>query len=191
MKPCAKNRKRIAWLAIGALEAQASRELQAHLETCEGCRQYLNEISNVTETLAATELAPDIQASESFHRRVARKLRAEQSRPAWEFLAAFLRHLPLNWRVALTALGAILLVAVALSVFVRRPGVSAQAPAPAQAALPPNRNSTLPPTLANYQFVANHSLEELDDLLTRQANRHLAPAPLYTASILAIANTPD
>ena len=53
MKPCAQNRKLIAWLASNALDARQTRQLQAHLETCEGCRRYLAEISNVTERLTA------------------------------------------------------------------------------------------------------------------------------------------
>jgi hypothetical protein len=40
MKPCAKNRKLIAWLALGALEARRAAALRAHLALCEGCRQY-------------------------------------------------------------------------------------------------------------------------------------------------------
>jgi hypothetical protein len=47
------------------------------------------------------------------------------------------------------------------------------------------------PTLSNYQMVANHSLEALDELLTRQGNRNLPPVPVYTASILGLANGAD
>ena len=89
MKPCAQNRKLIAWLASNALEAQQARQLQAHLETCEGCRRYLAEISNVTERLAATESNPDIQASEVFHRKLAGRLRAAKPDSVGEILAAY------------------------------------------------------------------------------------------------------
>jgi hypothetical protein len=40
----------------------------------------------------------------------------------------------------------------------------------------------LAPTLSNYQMVASHSLEQFDDLLTRQANRPLPRTPVYTPS---------
>ena len=75
MKPCAQNQKLIVWLTLNTLDARQTRQLRTHLETCEGCRRYLAEISNVTERLAEQENL-DIQASESFHRRVAGKLRA-------------------------------------------------------------------------------------------------------------------
>jgi len=48
MKPCAQNRKLIVWLSLNVLDASQARQLRAHLETCEGCRRYLAEISNVT-----------------------------------------------------------------------------------------------------------------------------------------------
>ena len=44
------------------------------------------------------------------------------------------------------------------------------------------------PTIANYQMVANQSLDKLDELLTRQGNKRLPPAPIYTASTLKLAN---
>ena len=91
MKPCAQNRKLIAWLASNALDARQTRQLQAHLETCEGCRRYLAEISNVTERLAAAETNPDVQASESFHRKVAGKLRTAKPDSIGEILAAYFR----------------------------------------------------------------------------------------------------
>jgi len=66
MKPCSNNRKPIAWLAIGALDARQERALRAHLETCEGCRSYLEEISTITQKLATTEVRSDIQTSNPF-----------------------------------------------------------------------------------------------------------------------------
>ena len=189
MKPCSKNRKLLAWLALEELDARRAGELRAHIQACDGCRRYLEEISNVTERLAAAEVRPEIQASESFHRRLAGRL--EQPASLWESLVAQFAATRLNWRVALPALGAAALLIVTLSILVRQPTVSPSAPTGMQAVLPPARKSDLAPTIANYQSVANRSLDELDDLLTRQANRNPPPAPIYTASMFALASASD
>src|SRR6266852_3236258 len=88
MKPCSNNRKLIAWLAVDALDDRQTRSLRAHLETCEGCRRYLAEISNVAQKLSAAAAPPDIHAAESFHQRVLGALRAEETASGWESLVA-------------------------------------------------------------------------------------------------------
>jgi len=191
MRPCSKNRKRIAWLALDALDVQEAKDLRAHLETCEGCRRYLEEISNLTERLIAAETEPDLQPSESFHQRVVGRLRAEESGSFSETVVAPLRAMLLNWRVVLPVIGATAVVIAAWSVFERRPGVPLPAPTGAQAVLTPKVKHDLDPTISNYQMVANRSLEELDELLTRQGNRNPPPTPLYTASTLPRANESD
>ena len=191
MKPCSKNRKCIAWLALDALDAQEARDLRAHLETCEGCRRYLEEISNVTERLIAAETEPDIQASEAFHQRVVGRLRAKESGSFSETVLASLRAMLLNWRVVLPVIGATAVVIAAWSVFGPHPGVPSPAPTGAQAMLTPNVTNDLDPTISNYQMVANRSLEELEELLTRQGNRNPPSPELYTASTLPRANESD
>src|SRR5205814_1732677 len=158
MKPCSTHRKRIAWLALDALDFQEARDLRAHLETCEGCRRYLEEISNLTQRLIAAETELDIQPSKSFHQRVAGRLRAERSGSFSETVVACLRAVLLNWRVVLPVIGATALVMAAWSVFAPRPGVPLPAPTGAQAVLTPNVRNDLDPTLSNYQMVANRSL---------------------------------
>jgi anti-sigma factor RsiW len=191
MKPCSRNRKLLAWLALDELDARRAGELRAHIQTCEGCHRYLEEISTVTQRLATAETAPDIQASESFHQRLVTRLRAEQPASLWETVAALLAAARLHWRMALPVLGAAALVIATLSILVRQPAVSPPAPIRVQAVSPPALKSDLAPTIANYQRVANRSLDELDDLLTRQGNRNPSPAPIYTASIFASANAAD
>ena len=191
MKPCSSHRKPIAWLALDALDVQEARNLRAHLETCEGCRRYLEEISNVTERLIAVEAAPDIQASESFHQQVVGRLRAEKSGAFSEAALPRLRATLVNWRVVLPVIGATAVVIAAWSVFGPPPGVPSPARTGAQAMLTPNITNELDPTISNYRMVANRSLEELDELLTRQGNRNRPPTPLYTASILPRANASD
>jgi hypothetical protein len=187
MKPCAQNRKLIVWLSLNALDARQTRQLRAHLETCEGCRRYLGEISNVTETLAAAT-SPDVQASESFHQKVAGKLRAAKPDSIGEILAAYFRGTLLNWRVALPAIAALVVVGVTVATWRQPPVVSSPPPAGTQTASVSGADNDLAPTIANYQRVANQSLDKLDALLTRQGNRALPPMPIYTASTLALAN---
>src|SRR5438477_440866 len=83
------------------------------------------------------------------------------------------------------------LAIAALSLFVQRPGIPLPAPTVAQPVLKPNLKRDFDPTFSNYQMVANRSLEELDELLTRQGNRNPPPIPIYTASTLPRANVPD
>lgn len=189
MKPCLRNRKLLAWLALDELDARRAGELRAHIQTCDGCRRYLEEISAVTERLAATEVRTEIEASESFHRRLAGRL--EQPASLWKSLVAQFAATRLNWRNVLPALGAAALVIAMLSILVRQSVVSPPAPIGVQAVLTPVPKSDLAPTIANYQRVANRSLDELDELLTTQANRHPPPAPIYTASMFALANAAD
>lgn len=191
MKPCSKNRKLIAWLAMGALNAEPARQLRIHLETCAGCRRYLDEISTVKGNLATVEIAPDLQASAAFHRKWVGAINSVQQASTWEAAVAHLRGNLQNWRVALPALGAIALVILTLAMLMQKP----HGPSPAQASVstvsPPKPKAELSPTLSNYQMAANQSLEVLDELLTRQGTRGLPRVPIYTASTLAAANAVD
>ena len=215
MKPCSCNRKLIAWLALGELDASHEADLRAHIQCCDECRRYLHELSSVTETLTTGELTRDIEASQSFHRRVVAGLRAERSRWSWTDLAVQLGAARLGWRAALSLLGTTALVVALLSVLWRQPGLPGPAPARVLAVLPPGpRNHLTPtisnyqkasithhasriimndlsPTISNYQRVANRSLDELDDLLTRQDSRRSSPTRFYTASMFAAANVGD
>jgi len=186
MKPCSKNRKLIAWLAPGELDARKASALHEHLAICEGCRRYLAQIANVVERLVVAEANPDVQASESFHRKVTARLRTAKPDSFGEILAAYLTRL--NWRVALPAIAALLVVGLAF-VFVRQPPAVPSSPTPAatQTAAVSEADSDLAPTIANYQRVANQSLDKLDALLTRQGNRALPSMPIYTASTLVLA----
>jgi anti-sigma factor RsiW len=188
MKPCAQNRKLIAWLASNALDARQTRQLQAHLETCEGCRRYLAEVSNVTERLTAAEANADVQASEVFHQKLAGKLRAVKPDSVGEILAAYFRGTLLNWRVALPAIAALVVViGVTVAIWRQPPVVPSPRIASTQTASVSDADDDLAPTIANYQRVANQSLDKLDALLTRQGNRALPSMPIYTASTLGLA----
>jgi hypothetical protein len=184
MRPCSKNRKLLAWLALDELDAHRAGELRAHIQACGGCRRYLEQISTVTEWLAAAEARSEIEASESFHQRLVSRL--DQPASYWEHLVAQAAATRLNWRLVLPALGAATVLVATLSIFCRQPSMSPPVATSVRAVLPPDLKSELPPTIANYQRVANRSLDELDELLTRQAHGNPSHTPIYTASMFAL-----
>jgi anti-sigma factor RsiW len=191
MKPCDSNRKLIVWLTLNALDARQTRQLRAHLETCEGCRRYLAEISSVTKKLATAETHPDVQASENFHQKVAGRLRSAKPDSPREILAAYLRGNLLHWRVALPAFVALVLIGVNVAVWWQPPKLALPrqtTPQQVQTVTASDADNDPAPTIANYQRVASQSLEKLDALLTRQGNRALPAMPVYTASTLGLAN---
>ena len=188
MKPCSKNRKLIAWLALGELEARTASVLREHLAVCDGCRHYLEDISNVTQKLADAPPASAVQASESFYQRVAEKLEADEARSIGENLTALIRGVTLNWRLALPATVALLVAAFALVILWHPPRNVPPPPPAVQVASGPGSDSDFAPTLANYQMIAGQSLEKLDEVLTEQGNKALPPAPIYTASTFGLAN---
>lgn len=175
----------LALLALGELDDRRAGELRSHMESCEGCRGYLAEMSTVTEKLAAAEMKPDMQASEVFHRRVVARLRAEPSGSMWHSLAASIIAPWLNWRIALPVAGVAATVIVMISTLARQPVAAPPARASVQAVLPPDIKGDLPPTIANYQRIATRSLDELDELLSKQGKRNTSPDPIYTASLFA------
>jgi hypothetical protein len=177
MKQCSKNRKLIAWLALGALEARKAASLRDHLAGCEGCRRYWEEISNVTEGLAAAS-AFNLEASEFFHHRVAEKLKAVESSSVLENVAAWFRGSMLNWRVVLPATAVLVIALFAIITPRPNPAVSPSV----QVVSKSSTGSDMDPTLANYQIIANQSLEKLSELLIRQGSKPLPPVPVYTAS---------
>jgi hypothetical protein len=114
MKPCSKNRKRIALLALDALDLRAAAALRDHLVFCEGCRRYSEEISIVTKRLAAAEPDSNVEASAFFHQRVSEKLQTTESVSVLEHLASWFRGSTLNWRLALPAIAALMIALLAI-----------------------------------------------------------------------------
>lgn len=188
MKPCSKNRKLITWLAVDALDTRQSRDLRAHVENCEGCRAYLDEISSVTKKLAATETESNVRASEAFHQKLVARLRAEETVSVREFIVSCFRAAFSDWRIAAP------MIAVALAVLFfeeRHRNISVPAQTRVQVAPRLDAKSDPEPTFSNYQIIANKSLDELDEVLTRQGNRNLPRTQIYTASSLPRGNAPD
>src|SRR5262249_49554641 len=92
MNPCAKNKRRIAWMASGLLDATDVEALRRHLESCPDCRIYWQSMSELSERLVNASDLPQAQPTESFHQRVVQKIRAQQRRtPFSDWLAAIQR----------------------------------------------------------------------------------------------------
>ena len=183
MKPCSQNRKQITWLALGELDAGSEKSLREHLAGCDGCRRYFEEISGVTEKLAAAEPDSSIQAPDFFHQRLTEKLRAAESGLIFKGAAAWFARMTPVWRVALPGM-AVVLLAVFVVVTRRQPSDVAVAPPPVvQVVTKLNSESDLAPTMGNYQMIAGQSLDKLDEVLTKEGNENLSPAPIYTASM--------
>jgi hypothetical protein len=189
MKPCSKNREPIALLAAGALEARLAEELRRHFEHCEGCLAYWEDMVRVAERLAAPPAPEEIHASERFHRRVVAALGAEQRRSPPGNLRAVLGEWWATQRLApRLAWGlAVVLLIVAGVLLSRSPRGSgsdeiARKDAVHAVSAKQNRSAELPPpSLANYQRFADRSLEALDELLERQAERVPGSTAVYTA----------
>jgi anti-sigma factor RsiW len=182
MKPCFGKRKLITWLVLGELDARREQALCAHLRICGACRRYYAEIATIKVSLAKTDAEPEAEASAAFHRSLVARLRSERSPWAW------LPALRLNWRVALPAVGAAAVLISLLAVLPRQAPPSSPVRVARAVPAPIGPPGSLPPTIGNYQRVASQSLEELDDLLTRQADVNPPPAP---TSVLALVAIPD
>jgi anti-sigma factor RsiW len=190
MKPCSKNRKPLALLALGNLDAEQSTALRDHVATCEGCRRYLDELAKVTASISGAEMKVDIVATASFHRKVVAAVTAEERRFVWPAIEGFLHGTLLNWRIAIPTVSgiAVALVVGLLLMSRQRPDVLLPAPSSAQGSLTHNLDADFRPTIGHYRMVANQSLEKFDQVLSEQGNRKLPPAPIYTASAFMAAD---
>jgi len=187
MKPCADQQKLITWLALDALDARTALTLRAHLETCAGCRSYLAEISKVTEQLAAARPSAELQASETFHRNVVARMKAETSVSVWATVGAALRPVFFNWRVAVPAAAVLaVLLTTGIVQWPRTPvGNRPMSPTITPASAPvaaADAEANLAPTIANYERVASQSLDKLDALLGEQEKQTARATPVYTAA---------
>ncbi|HEY3915946.1 MAG TPA: zf-HC2 domain-containing protein [Verrucomicrobiae bacterium] len=168
MKPCFGKRKDIVLLAANSLEPARKIELRAHLDSCAGCRAYLEEITNVTKAMAVCLPKAECEPSNLFHanlmdvvNRSAPSGRRQETVPDWIRFCA----LP-------AAAAAALLIITGWIVTKPHSKVVPSAPIP---------KLDLSPTFANYETAV--SLDELDELLKEQGNRNREPLPIYTAGV--------
>lgn len=185
MKPCSRNRKPIAWLALDELAAPEAAALRDHFAHCEGCRSYWEEISTVTGRLSTAQPDSRLELSGGFHRSLSQKLQAHPR----SSLADLLRQScdpGLRWRVALPA-GALLVCAILAWLTLRHHSTVSPPHLPPVQVASNHAGDELSPTLANYRAVAHQSLNQLDELLLKQGSKVLPPAPAVSFSAEAVA----
>lgn len=167
-------------MALNALDPRKAAALRDHLALCEGCRRYWEDISNVTNGLAAAAPDSNLEASKFSHHRVAEKLQASESGSVLvdSRINAELARGPAGHRgVGDCALG------------------SGRATTPCDSLRAGAAHGSSCVGLrfrkrlgVNHQRVASQSLEKYSELLISQGNKSLPAAPDYTISTLELAN---
>jgi hypothetical protein len=114
-------------------------------------------------------------------------LRAAKPDSLGEILAAYFHGTLSNWRMSLPAIAVLVVIGVTVAIWRQPPEVTPPPQTGTQTISVSDADNDLAPTIANYQRVANQSLDKLDALLTRQGNRALPSMPIYTASTLGLA----
>jgi len=191
MKPCRKNQKQIVWLVMDALDNVQAAELKSHLQRCDGCQVYRSEIELLRNNLVEMDLATEIQAKESLHRRIMTALSENQAETGGPAISLGVQRLRMSWRAAVqtacvVAVGILILAALASR------HEAPHAPSAQTHVIPiPTEHPDVLPTIANYRAIANQSLDQLDELLTRQSKRPIPSPPSFSAATLALVNVPD
>ena len=184
MKPCAKNKPRIAWMASGVLEDAEAEALRRHLELCPGCQRYWQSMSELPERLMKHQHLPHAEPSESFHRRLVQRIAAEQ--PGSPFSLAVAQRFLGEHRLA-AAISASAGLAIAALLWQR--GLNhAEQHLPSRVTVAEVHDRVgypaPPPTLASYHRAADISLETLDARLIQEAARKSTATETFTISSL-------
>jgi anti-sigma factor RsiW len=174
MNPCRSNRKAIVLLAAGELDPEQAEQLRVHANSCPACARHLREMSAVSEALQTSAVEPGLEVSGALHSNVLRALRSPEPATPWSWF----RQLTSTEKWGLAAVCLAVGLTVLSAMFVRISHVPPRYTVKNTAA--GQTDLELAPTLSNYQIVASRSLEKFDELLTRQANRGLPSASLYT-----------
>lgn len=185
MNPCAKNKRRIAWMASGVLDEIEAQTLRQHLETCPGCRSYWQSMSEISERLVKASGSPQAEPAKSFHGRVAHKIQQlERATPFLSWMSAVQRLLPPR---RLAAVSAVVMIGTATLIWFQNSRRDKQPSLPRKQIITVHLTSppaAPPPTLALYRRAAETSFETLDALLTREAARNASVFETFTVSSL-------
>lgn len=187
MKPCPKYQPDLALLAAGAVEDSQRPPLLAHTAGCPACRQYLNELSEVCRAHAvAAHSGSTLDPSPGFRRRLAERIRAEESVGGQRFLSGWGSWiLALRWRVALPLAGVALMLILLASQNTTVPhGVSSP---DGSTALPSAEGDVPTQFWGCYQSAVRESFDALDQLLARDAIVASAAGVPVTAGMREIA----
>src|SRR3989442_6923253 len=116
MKPCSKNRKAIAWLAVNALATEQAEAIRAHLRACPGCHDYWQQIVAIAQQFETADILPEVRTDERFHRRLVRRISEHQKRPAPVAAIDFFREWLLDWRTVTSTTVVMIFVLVCIVV---------------------------------------------------------------------------
>lgn len=190
MKPCADQKKRIAWMALNVLNPEDARKLRAHLEGCPACGHYWREVSALChEHASAAELLPEAPADETFHRRLRRRIAADEAQGAWQ--AFFPARPARRGLTAAAAVVALLALSVALALLwpTRQENGSLPRTSTSTSRIEPSAMispaAPQPPTLSTYRMALNRSFDALDELLAEQAFHTASSLQTMTFSALS------
>ena len=190
MSLCKKNRKLIVWQLLDELDATQAAELRTHLESCPVCWGYHQQMLGVTErlkglqSLSSAEADAAVRVSASGSVRPFRRLaqpRVQQS-----------PFVPVStWRLLMPALAIIIMALFIIATLERQSPFPIQPLVPSRAQREPAPAIDLLPSIANYRAIANQSLDQLDELLSRQGRKPVAPGLVSSPGTVALLNIPD
>ena len=190
MNPCPKNKRPIAWMAAGILEPADAERLREHLQTCPGCQRYWESMRALSEQLSSAEL-PQAELTESFHRRLVRKIdEHDEAAPLFVLVGTF-RRLWGERRLATIAAGvAFVIAALVWMQSFSRDENHMPARVRVENSEPSSQNNS-PPTLASYHRAADISFENLDAVLAKQAASKPSTVETFTVSSLLTRSLED
>jgi anti-sigma factor RsiW len=168
MKPCSRNRKLLALLAVDELDLAKAQTMRGHIEECEGCRFYYQSMARVySGQRAIVEKLPEVEASFGLHQAVMAKIRRTNGRSSDATPST------LNWiRIGAVAASLVLLVFCAM-MFSRqkqeKPLARHEVTRPAPETKGPKE---FQPSIAGYRKNAGKSFENLDALLNKEGGRN-------------------
>ena len=185
MNPCAKNKRPIAWMAAGVLDAADAESLRQHFESCPHCQRYWQNMCELSERLVNAGDLPQAAPTESFHRSVVLKITAQGQRtPLFNWVIVIQRF----WHerpLATFSIGVVLTLATLLWI---RSFSHETHHVPSTVRIVVTTETPLraapPSTLASYRRAADISLENLDALLTQEAARTSSASETFTVSSL-------
>jgi anti-sigma factor RsiW len=181
MNPCSKHKKAVTLFAAGALDADESQPVKAHLATCAGCRAYAEELRQLCQRVGEP-IARIAQADlpVRFHERLAAQIsRAPRATPP-ESARAAVRAWFTFPRLAFTAGIAVTLV----TIFLVSRSRAGKPPSIARGTNATSVPVTVPfwrdaelaanSTLLAYHVALNRSFDDFDALAVDNAQRMLA-----------------
>jgi hypothetical protein len=189
MKPCRKNRRKITWLVMDALNPAEAAELVSHIGICDGCRLYRDEILKVKHCVSALQLLNPANALETEVFDVERtgsllERTLKANLPKRSPFPSF------RWSVGVSA-ACVFALALLLVVNLERPRPIERSSRHLAQHAPRVASGELLPSFANYRAIGNQSLDRLDQLLTQQSLRPLSVPQPPTAGSLGLPRLQD